>query len=78
VIVALSSPATTVGVPGVSGVVPFARAVTEAEAELRGVKPLKLSYALTKNVYAVPAARFEIMHDPDAPVILHVSPPGLA
>jgi predicted ThiF/HesA family dinucleotide-utilizing enzyme len=78
VMVALSSPATTVGTPGVFGTITFARAVTAGEAGLRAVEPPALSYALTANVYAVPAVRFAIMQDPDAPSISHRPLPGVA
>jgi hypothetical protein len=81
--VALSSPATTVGVPGtpglasdvLAGVSVFTRAVTEAEAVLAAELP-EAFVATVVNVYAVPAVKPLIVHEPEAPVTVHVRPPG--
>ena len=79
VIVALSSPATTVGVPGVFGVV-LARGITGADSGPRAVAfgvvvpPKRMSNAVVANVYAVPAVRPVIVHDPDAPMTSHLLP----
>ena len=74
VMVACSSPATTVGVPGVFGAV-FASAVVGAEADPAGELPDAVR-ATVVNVYAVPAVSPVTVHDPDAPVTVHVLPPG--
>ena len=76
VIVALSSPATTVGTPGVFGAV-FASTVVAADAALVLESPV-LTLAMVVNVYAVPAVRPVIVHDPDPPVTVHFAPPGVA
>ena len=53
------------------------RAVTDADAALAGEsKPDR--FATVVNVYAVPAVKPEIVHDPDAPVTVHFAPPGVA
>jgi hypothetical protein len=74
VIVALSSPATTVGTPGVFGA-DFASTVVAADAVLALESPV-LTFATVVNVYAVPAVKPVIVHDPDAPVTVHFAPPG--
>jgi hypothetical protein len=76
VIVALSSPETTVGTPGVFGA-DFARTVVAADAALAAESYVSL-FATVVNVYAVPAVRPLIVHDPDAPVTVHLAPPGEA
>jgi hypothetical protein len=79
VIVALSSPATTLGVPGVFGVV-LARGTTGADSGPRAVPvgvvapPKRTSNATVENVYVVPAVRPVIVHDPDAPMTSHLLP----
>ena len=75
-IVALSSPAATVGVPGEFGFV-IASTVVEADAALAAELNVDL-FATVVNVYAVPAVKPEMVHDPDAPVTVHVAPPGAA
>ena len=52
--------------------------VTAGEAAPIGVAPPTLSNAMTENLYSAPAVRFEITHDPEAPVISHRPLPGLA
>jgi hypothetical protein len=74
VIVALSSPATTVGTPGVFGFV-FARTVVDADGALAAELYVDL-LAIVVNVYAVPAVRPVIVHDPEAPSTVHFAPPG--
>ena len=79
VIVALSSPATTVGTPGVFGVV-LASGTTGADSGPRAVPvgvvvpPKRTSNAIVANVYAVPAVRPVMVHDPDAPMTSHLLP----
>ena len=79
VIVALSSPATTLGVPGVFGVV-LARGTTGADSGPRAVPvgvvapPKRTSNATVVNVYAVPAVKPVMVHDPDAPMTSHLLP----
>jgi hypothetical protein len=66
------SPATTLGAAGAFG---FAIGVTDADAaDAADVPPALL--AVAANVYAVPFVRPDTTHDPDAPVIVHVAPPG--
>jgi hypothetical protein len=74
VIVALSSPATTVGTPGVFGFV-FARTVVDADGALAAELYVD-RLAIVVNVYAVPAVRPVMVHDPEAPVTVHFAPPG--
>ena len=74
VIVALSSPATTVGTPGVFGFV-FARTVVDADGALAAELYVDL-LAMVVNVYAVPAVRPVIVHDPASPSTVHFAPPG--
>jgi hypothetical protein len=74
VIVALSSPAATVGTPGVFGAV-FASTVVEAEAKPAGELPDAV-FATVVNVYATPAVRPVMVHDPDGPSTVHVLPSG--
>ena len=67
-----ASPATTVGTAGTFG---FAIGVTDADAaDAADVPPAFVAVAV--NVYAVPFVRPDTTHDPDAPVIVHVAPPG--
>ena len=73
-IVALSSPAATVGTPGVFGAV-FASTVVEAEAKPAGELPDAV-FATVVNVYAVPAVKPLMVHDPDGPSTVHVLPSG--
>ena len=62
---------------GTVSVAVLARAVTDADAALAGEsKPDR--FATVVNVYAVPAVKPEIVHDPDAPVTVHFAPPGVA
>jgi hypothetical protein len=65
-----------VGTPGVFGFV-FARTVVDADGALAAESPV-LTFAIVVNVYAVPAVRPLIVHDPDAPVTVHFAPPGEA
>jgi len=74
VIVALSSPATTVGTPGVFGFV-LARTVVDADGALAAELYVDL-LAIVVNVYAVPAVRPVMVHDPEAPSTVHFAPPG--
>jgi hypothetical protein len=76
VIVALSSPATTVCTPGVFGA-DLASTVVAVEAALVPESNVDL-FAIDVNVYAVPAVKPVIVHDPDAPVTVHFAPPGVA
>jgi hypothetical protein len=79
VMVALSSPATTVAVPGtpglasdvLAGVAVFARTVTAADEELRGELPAAF-VATVLNLYEVPAVNPVIVQEPDAPSTVHV------
>ena len=48
-----------------------------ADAELAAESYVDL-LAMVVNVYAVPAVKPVIVHDPDAPVTVHVAPPGAA
>ncbi len=67
-----ASPATTLGTAGTFG---FAIGVTDADAaDAAEVPPAFVAVAV--NVYAVPFVRPVTTHDPDAPVIVHVAPPG--
>ena len=53
----------------------FARTVTAGDAALAGeLNPALI--ATVANVYAVPAVKPEMVQDPDAPVTVHVAPPG--
>jgi hypothetical protein len=74
VIVACSSPTRTVATPGVFGVV-LARIVLAADADPAGELPDAV-LATVVNVYAIPAVSPVTVHDPDAPVTVHVLPPG--
>jgi hypothetical protein len=51
--------------------------VTDAEAVLAAESPV-LTFAIVVNVYAVPAVRPVMVHDPEAPVTVHFAPPGVA
>jgi hypothetical protein len=51
--------------------------VTDADGTLAGEFP-ELIFATVVNVYAVPARKPLIVHAPDAPVTVHVAPPGVA
>ena len=67
-----ASPTTTVGTAGTFG---FAIGVTDADAaDAAEVPPAFVAVAV--NVYAVPLVRPVTTHDPDAPVIVQVAPPG--
>ena len=60
---------------GVGVVVELATGVTAADgADAAEVPPAFV--AVTVNVYAVPLVRPDTTHEPDAPVIVHVAPPG--
>jgi hypothetical protein len=66
------SPTTT---PGAAGTLGLAIGVTASDAaEAADVPPAFV--AVTVNVYAVPFVRPDTTHEPDAPVIVHVAPPG--
>ena len=80
VTVALSGPATTVGIPGALGIAEFAAfsTVTEGEEGLAAESAKPFLFATTENVYAVPAVSPVIVHAPLAPVTVHVFPPGVA
>ena len=66
------SPTTT---PGAAGTLGLAIGVTASDAaEAADVPPAFV--AVTVNVYAVPLVRPTTTHEPDAPVIVHVAPPG--
>jgi hypothetical protein len=75
VIVALSSPTTTVGTPGVFGAVILGRTVTDVDGVLADELPVEV-LATVVNVYAVPAVRPVTVHEPEAPVTVHVFPSG--
>jgi hypothetical protein len=75
VTVASSSPTTTVAAPGVFGAVTLGRTVTDAEGVLADELP-ELVFAMVVNVYAVPAVRPVMVQNPDAPVTVHILPPG--
>ena len=51
--------------------------MTDADGTLAGEFP-ELIFATVVNVYAVPARKPLIVHAPDAPVTVHVAPPGVA
>lgn len=53
----------------------FARTVTAGDAVLAGELNPDLM-ATVENVYAVPAVKPVMVHEPDAPVTVHVAPPG--
>lgn len=53
----------------------FGSTVIDVDAVLADELPA-LVFATVVNVYAVPAVRPVIVHDPDAPVTVHVAPPG--
>ncbi len=55
----------------------LARTVTDADAALADESPV-LTFAMVVNMYAVPAVKPVMMHDPDAPVTVHVAPSGVA
>ena len=75
VIVAEPSPATAVGAGGVPGAAVAGAGLTEPEAvEPPDVPPALV--AVAENVYAVPLVRPVTVHEPDAPVTVHVRPPG--
>jgi hypothetical protein len=80
VTVALSGPATTVGIPGALGIAEFAAfsTVTEGEEGLAAESAKPFLFATTENVYAAPAVSSLITHEPLAPVMVHVLPPGVA
>jgi hypothetical protein len=66
------SPATT---PGAAGTLGTGIGVTEADgADAAEVPPALVAVAV--NVYAVPFVRPDTTHEPDAPVIVQVAPPG--
>lgn len=65
---------TAVGVPGVPGA---ARGVTAAEATDAGDVPA-LFVAVDVNVYDVPLVSPETVQLPEAPLTVHVAPPGEA
>jgi hypothetical protein len=83
VIVALSSPATTVAVPGIpglasvalAGVAVFDSAVMGSDFALAVELPAAF-VAIAVNVYAVPAVNPSIVQEPDAPSTVQVLPPG--
>lgn len=56
-------------------VVVLERTVVAAEAVL-ALESLVLTFAMVVNVYAVPAVKPVIVHNPDAPVTVHFAPPG--
>ena len=58
-------------------VVVLARTVVDADAVLALESPV-FTFAMVVNVYAVPAVKPVIVHDPDAPVTVHFAPPGVA
>ena len=80
VTVALSGPATTVAAPGALGIAEFAalKTVTAADAGLAAESAKPFLFATTENVYAAPAVSSLITHEPLAPVMVHVFPPGVA
>jgi hypothetical protein len=53
----------------------FARTVTAGDAALAGELNPDLIATVVK-VYAVPAVKPVMVHEPDAPVTVHVAPPG--
>jgi hypothetical protein len=53
----------------------FTRAVTDAEAVLAAELP-EAFVATVVNVYAVPAVKPLMVQEPEAPVTVHVRPPG--
>jgi hypothetical protein len=55
----------------------FANTVIGADATLAAELSPDL-IATVVNVYAVPAIRPVIVHEPEAPVTVHVAPPGVA
>ena len=58
-------------------VVVFASTVVAADAVLALESPV-LTFAMVVNVYAVPAVKPVIVHEPDTPVTVHFAPPGVA
>jgi hypothetical protein len=77
VTVADPSPPTAVGAGGVPGGELARAGLTALEAPDEPDVPPAL-VAVVVNVYGVPLARPVIVHEPDAPVTVHVLPPGLA
>ena len=59
----------------VTGATVFASTVTEGDAVPAGELNPDL-IATVVNVYAVPAVKPVMVHEPDAPVTVHVAPPG--
>jgi hypothetical protein len=58
-------------------VVAFGSTVVDADAALEAESYVDL-FAMVVKVYAVPPAKPEMVHDPDAPVTVQVAPPGVA
>lgn len=63
-------------VGGVVGLAALASTVIAAEGGLAPESLCPSLFAIEVNVYGVPAVRSVMMHDPDAPVTVHVLPSG--